>query len=299
MKLLFLRGIPASGKTTFALQWLAEAPERRVRINRDDIRYGLFGKYWDVDEGAVSIVEAQTLRDMLARGKDVVVDATNLIAARVTPLMEIGARYGASITFKDFVIDRDTAIIRDAKRDRVVGAAVIEDLAGRYTRKGGALPPVPTLRRYVPPLAYTPDKNKPAAIIVDIDGTIADHDGVRNPYDTSRYHLDNVHWDVVDTIDSLSDAWGAKVILMTGRDEEFRVETAKWLLDKGIHFNYLFMRPTMKGNKIEDSQIKLALFDQHVRNEFHVMAVFDDRQRVVDMWRSLGLRVFQVAPGDF
>ncbi|MDJ0647343.1 MAG: hypothetical protein QNJ60_01435 [Xenococcaceae cyanobacterium MO_188.B19] len=33
--------------------------------------------------------------------------------------------------------------------------------------------------------------------------------------------------------------------------------------------------------------------------DFRCLFILDDRQQVVDMWRSLGLTVFQVAEGDF
>ena len=37
-KIIVLQGIPASGKSTWARQWVSEDPEHRVRFNRDDIR---------------------------------------------------------------------------------------------------------------------------------------------------------------------------------------------------------------------------------------------------------------------
>ena len=44
-KLIICRGLPASGKSTWAKQWVLEDPEHRVRINQDDIRL-MLGKYW-------------------------------------------------------------------------------------------------------------------------------------------------------------------------------------------------------------------------------------------------------------
>ena len=40
------RGIPGSGKSTFAKQWVQEDPEGRVRINRDDLRGMMFATDW-------------------------------------------------------------------------------------------------------------------------------------------------------------------------------------------------------------------------------------------------------------
>jgi hypothetical protein len=45
--------------------------------------------------------------------------------------------------------------------------------------------------------------------------------------------------------------------------------------------------------------VKLELFDRHVRGAFDVQGVFDDRNRVVEMWRSIGLKCFHVQEGNF
>ena len=45
IEILYTVGLPASGKTTYARQWVQEDPKHRVRINRDDIRR-MLGPYW-------------------------------------------------------------------------------------------------------------------------------------------------------------------------------------------------------------------------------------------------------------
>ena len=57
------------------------------------------------------------------------------------------------------------------------------------------------------------------------------------------------------------------------------------------------MRDTGDGRP--DNVVKLEIFDREVRERYNVVGVFDDRNKVVSMWRSLGLTVFQVADGDF
>ena len=56
----------------------------------------------------------------------------------------------------------------------------------------------------------------------------------------------------------------------------------------------------MRQNKDyrKDSIIKKERYDT-IKDTHDVLWVIDDRQQVVDMWRDLGLTVFQVAPGDF
>ena len=58
------------------------------------------------------------------------------------------------------------------------------------------------------------------------------------------------------------------------------------------------MRPHKTMNFIPDEILKKDMLDNHVDID-DVFLVVDDRNKVVDMWRSLGLTVFQVAPGDF
>ena len=73
------------------------------------------------------------------------------------------------------------------------------------------------------------------------------------------------------------------------------VETRTWLKDYDVPYDELHMRP--EGNYEPDEKWKarfLRRFDPAT-----ILCVFDDRQKVVDMWRSHGLVCFQVAPGDF
>ena len=62
------------------------------------------------------------------------------------------------------------------------------------------------------------------------------------------------------------------------------------------------MRPVNKKFVPDDVLKKSWLLKHEQAREFgkdSVFMVVDDRQKVVDMWRGLGLTVFQVAPGDF
>jgi hypothetical protein len=70
-------------------------------------------------------------------------------------------------------------------------------------------------------------------------------------------------------------------------------------LDKhvGVPHAGLHMRRT--GDSRKDSIVKKEIFERELKHAWHIVAVFDDRNQVVKMWRSLGLTVFQVADGDF
>ena len=89
---------------------------------------------------------------------------------------------------------------------------------------------------------------------------------------------------------------GFKIWILSGRSDITRQATLNWLSDNDVWFDHLQMRPK-KHHFMKDSDLKQMWLDSiGVDN---VAMVFDDRNQVVDMWRSNGLTCFQVADGDF
>ncbi len=131
--LVITRGIPGAGKTTWAKAWVDEAPNR-ARVNRDDIRMMLFGRYADVDEQAVTKATHAALRSLMFAGWDVVLDATNLNPRHLENVRRLARHAGYQVMVRAFDIDVDEAIARDATRERVVGADVIRRMAEQYGR---------------------------------------------------------------------------------------------------------------------------------------------------------------------
>lgn len=77
-RLIICRGLPASGKSTWAKEWVMRDPEHRVRINQDDIRL-MLGKYWVPSrEKLVQEIQFDAIIEALNREFDVVIDNTNL-----------------------------------------------------------------------------------------------------------------------------------------------------------------------------------------------------------------------------
>jgi alkanesulfonate monooxygenase SsuD/methylene tetrahydromethanopterin reductase-like flavin-dependent oxidoreductase (luciferase family) len=135
----------------------------------------------------------------------------------------------------------------------------------------------------------------PTAWIVDIDGTLARMTG-RSPFDWARVGEDEPVVAVVSAVTALARD-GHRIIVMSGRDAVCRTETEQWLALHDVPYDDLHMRP--EGNTEQDAVIKRRLFDEHVRHQYAIVGVLDDRDQVVALWRSLGLPCFQVAPGDF
>ena len=134
---------------------------------------------------------------------------------------------------------------------------------------------------------------KEQAYIFDVDGTLAKMDG-RSPYDWERVGEDKPNLPVVKIAKTLM-AKNA-IIIVTGRDGSCEQATRDWLMEHGIAYDEFHIRPP--GNVEKDSVVKKRIFED-ISKRYEIIAVFDDRDQVVQMWRSLGLTCLQVDYGNF
>lgn len=145
-------------------------------------------------------------------------------------------------------------------------------------------------------------------VVFDLDGTLADcthrEHFLRRPVgqkkDWEGFHAAAVDDPARRAILKTNWAFGEaecgivhRVEIWTGRDERHRDATILWLKSFFVRCDRLLMRPT--GDKTEDHILKAQWADQYGNPGL----VFEDRQRVVDMWRARGVTCCQVAPGDF
>jgi predicted kinase len=143
-----LRGLPGSGKSTYAEQYIAESPLTRTRINRDIIRHTYYGAYWGeaVDEPGVTAIEMQIARTIMKKGdRDIVVDNTNTKDIAVIAYLFLADEYGYTVEFIDFNVEVEELIRRDALRDRQATEAVIRMFAESYLDENSLLLPPPVL----------------------------------------------------------------------------------------------------------------------------------------------------------
>lgn len=147
--------------------------------------------------------------------------------------------------------------------------------------------------------------------IFDLDGTLAlidhrrymldskDPDRWRRFYDACDRDLPNIP--VINTMERLREA-GADIWIFSGRSDEVKEKTLKWLL---LHTGFDVTQPELLmmrrlGDYTADDVLKKQWLDNmfdHDRRR--LVATFDDRDRVVAMWRANGVTCFQVAPGEF
>ncbi len=145
--------------------------------------------------------------------------------------------------------------------------------------------------------SYIFQNNKlPKALICDLDGTLALMNG-RNPFDASKCEHDVLNEPVANLLKNYKRI-GHHILLVSGREEQFKTQTLLFLEKNTIAFDLLLMRQSKDYRK--DAIIKTELYNKYIKNKFFIEFVLDDRNQVVDMWRKeLGLPCFQVFYGDF
>lgn len=132
-------------------------------------------------------------------------------------------------------------------------------------------------------------------VLCDIDGTIALR-GDRDPYDHSVAMEDGVNWPIVHLVMYLAEH--ARIVYVTGREEKFRDITEYWMRAHNINlYSGIFMRPN--DDNRTDAIVKEEIYEKIKILYGPATYVLDDRNRVVEMWRRLGLTCLQVADGNY
>ncbi|GAA1581465.1 AAA family ATPase [Streptomyces globosus] len=298
-----MTGLPASGKTTAARALQAEAAGRMRRVNLDDLRAMLDLPDPERErsyrhEQTVLAVQDAAVRAAVDDGFDVVVDNTHL-TSRIPKRLKAAVAGRAEFVVHDFThVPVEECLRRDAARERPVGEEVIRGLALKLAgaRKGGWRLTAEWLNDEPAVTPYTADPALPPAVMCDIDGTLA-LTGDRSPYDFTRCEVDLLNEPVRYALEAFRRGEGDTIVLLSGRGEEHRPQTEAWLERHGVPYDELWMRPL--GDTRRDDVVKAELFDAHVRHRYAVRVSLDDRDRVVALWRRMGLPTWQVNYGDF
>lgn len=275
-KLIMLKGLPASGKSTYATELVEQGFKR---VNKDELRLMMDGgKYSREREKMIKTAEDALAVIFLSTGHSVVVDDTNF--AYEDHWRDIAEKNDALFEVKFFDTSLMECIDRDSKRGaKSVGAKVIYRM----------------YEQYLQPKAPEWSEAKQNAYIFDIDGTLAKATG-RSPYDYSLVHTDTPKHSIT-MIARILKASGLPIIIVSGRTDDCKIQTMQWLSTHSIPFDEIHMRKA--GDTRKDSIIKQEIYENELKDKYNILAVFDDRNQVVEMWRSLGLDCLQVAYGHF
>ena len=286
-KLTILIGPPGSGKSTHAKAMEAQG---YLRISQDD----------QGREGHRELFQSH-----ITTGRDIVVDRMNFDKAQRNQYRLEAIKNGYTVNLVEFCVPRQVCYDRCMARENHPtiteskhATSALNTYFSRYEEPAedeGEL-----LRIY-----YEHD-HKTDAIMVDIDGTLAnlDHrlhyvkDGNKDWGSFFRQvGNDKVYEDVKRIVDLEFEA-GTSVVLCSGRPQDQSGEaTEKWLARNEIHYTTLKTRPA--GNYKRDDNTKAMLYRYEIKPFYNVKYILDDRDQVVQKWREMGLSCFQVRPGNF
>jgi T4 RnlA family RNA ligase len=278
LKLIITKGLPASGKTTWAKEYIQKYPET-ANLCKDDLRLQLSG----TGKREKRIVK---VRDLLTeyyfeQGYSVIWSDTNLNPVHLKRATELAEKYEAKLVIQDFTyVPLAECIKRDLLRPNSVGQEAIEQMYYEYLAQPE---PAPTI-----------DPDLPDCYLVDIDGTLAINN-TRNPFEWHRVDEDDLNLAVARLVEKLGR--DTKIIVLSGRSSVCRDLTIAWLKKHKIEHQDLFMRSA--DDSRADDILKSELYYLHVRGRYNVLGVIDDRPKVCRMWRNLGLNVFQVGNPDY
>lgn len=295
-----LKGLPASGKTSYAKKLIDENPGRYKRVNKDDLRSLLDNGHWSKgNEKFVLKVRDAIIAEALKEGYHVIVDDTNLHSKHEKAIREIVDWHNeverpfeknVEVKIKDFTdVPVEECIKRDGKRENPVGEKVIRDMYNQFLKPEPVKGP-----------EYDP--NLPDCLWCDLDGTIAlgIEAGHRGPYDWDKVGQDKVDPAVLSILRKFHKE--IPILFMSGRDGRCYDLTKEWLMEQGFEIGKdgceLHMRT--EGDNRKDSIVKRELYEQFIKGKFNVLFCLDDRSQVVKMLREeLGLKVLQVSSGEF
>lgn len=294
-------GMPASGKSTWAEEFINKNSSEWMRVSRDHFRFMLSnqGQLETREESMITDLVTYTARRALMLGYNVLIENTHLSIGHIEQQID-ALKDLANIKFRYFDTPYEVCIERDSKRDwrKRVGVEImkkhkdshdifIDTFHFQPVRKQGRL-----VKDYIKDF----NKDLPTAAIVDIDGTLAHAKNNRGPFDMHKVGLDDPDGPTIEIIKALYKQ-GIHIIVCTGRDEICRKETIDWLEAAEIPYTHIFMRK--KDDDRRDAIIKLELYEEYIKNKYNILAAFDDRDQVVKLWRELGIKCFQAEEGTF
>lgn len=283
-KIIMLKGLPASGKTTWAKEKINEN-SNYIRINKDDIRESITGKWTSKKEKIVISIRNSLIKAGISLGKNVIIDDTNLNPKHEQSLKTLAQELGVEFEINDsfLKVPVEECVERDIKRDKSVGYKVIYKMYYDYLYQDPSKKIVNSSNK------------KRRCVICDIDGTLAHNYGGRNIYDFTRVKEDTPDPLVCAVLDGLDSTFGIDyldIIIVSGREDDCRKETEEWLYHNMIPYKALYMRKS--GDKRDDAIVKEEIYKEFIEPEYCVLGVIDDRNKVVRMWEKLGVKVMKV-----
>ena len=291
MKAIITVGVSASGKTTWAKKFVEENPEYII-VCRDDLRKEYYEKthqnqtfswkVWNMKwEKKITAMVWDSIGRHAEAGNDIIIADTNLNKDRLKNLKSSLEELGYSdIEIKEFTISFEEACKRDALRENGVGFQVIAKQFEQLNK--------------IKKRQYVQNDLKEYAVIVDLDGTIADNSH-RSNFDYNNVKKDKPIDEIIDLVLGY-DKMCYKIIFLTGREMvgNCRNDTIEWL-DAVFNneFNYELIMRNVADHRSGDI-VKEELFWKHIADNYNIVLAIDDMPKIIRMWNSIGVKTLMV-----
>lgn len=286
-KIIIMQGLPGSGKSTRA-QEIMERDGNCVRVGRDQLRTMLhFDKFNGKNEGITRDVQKATVEFLLKKGKVVIIDDTNVQAGRIQAWKDFAKEHNCDIQWERVETPIEECIKRDAAREKPVGKNVIVAMA----MQAGLYP-----------------KPEKGFVICDLDGTLCDIEHRRHFVKVPegqkkdwKGFFANISGDAVNEkvramIEDAQGVGGYEIAFVSGRPDDHREVTERWLQRHVLPYSVLLMRRA--GDKRPDTETKKDILDTYfLNNGYKVAYAIDDRPSVIRMWAENGISVVDVGDG--
>lgn len=146
MRFTFTRGLPGSGKSTWALKQTLANPREVARVNMDLLREMFQGSSEPVAgtricEERVVLARNSTIELLMQVGvPHIISDDTNFDSRDPVLFADLASRHGYELVVKDFThVPLEECIRRDRQRPRQVGEEVIRAMAARYLGRSSSV----------------------------------------------------------------------------------------------------------------------------------------------------------------
>ncbi len=287
VKIWVLSGLQGSGKSTLAKK-ICKDYRNTYRVNKDLLRQNLyFADFNILKERAIAEANNALVESLLANGHNVVSDNMNLSERDINFYKSLAEKYNAELEVVKMDVPVYECIRRDALRkergERFVGKDIILNAAFRYN------------------ILRSPNQ----CVVSDMDGTLADishrhhfidkTNGKKPDWDAffEQCFFDKPRREVIDKVMHLKNS-GLDLIIVSARPEKCRKDTEDWLKHHGIIWDRLIFR--QNEDTKDDRIVKQEILDK-LLDKSKIVKIFDDRPKVIRMWRENGLTVEDVGDG--
>jgi hypothetical protein len=253
------------------------------------------GSYWIPErESFITTIRNNFIHLAMINKKDIVIDDMNLNSKTISHYEKVVNEHNTycdnkyTIEYKQFFdVSVEECIRRDSFRDNPVGEEVIRKTYKKYAIDIRDYQNAKILDKMV-----KANPGKPNCVLVDLDGTL--NYALYRPWygkDAAVKMInDKPNIGLVILLQNLSK--DIKIIIMSGRSEGDEANTSlAWLSNYGIKYEQAIFRK--EGDYRKGEVIKLENYNTYIKDKYNVIAVFEDDDKCIKMYKDLGLNVLK------